>query len=154
MRAILILHDIRSAENVGSIFRTADAVGVEKVYISGITPTPIDRFGRAVGAIKKTALGAEKTIPWEKAQDVLHLIKKMKNEKLEIIAIEQASGSVDYKKVTPTSAVFIVGNEVAGLSREILNLVDVVAEIPMKGKKESLNVSVAVGVALYRMLNI
>jgi tRNA G18 (ribose-2'-O)-methylase SpoU len=154
MQAILVLHDIRSAQNVGSLFRTSDAVGISKIYLSSITPTPIDRFGRARSDIAKTALGAEKNIPWETYEDIILLINKYKEQGYKIIAIEQSENSVDYKKVKTTEkTLFILGNEVNGLSQEILNNVDVIAQIPMVGDKESLNVSVAGGIALFRILD-
>lgn len=154
MQAILILHDIRSAQNVGSLFRTADAVGLSKIYLSSITPTPIDRFGRARNDIAKTALGAEKNILWEKYEDIFSLIEKYKSEGYQIIAIEQSPSSVDYKKVIAKEKIlFILGNEVDGLSNDVLSRVDIVAEIPMAGEKESLNVSVAGGIAIFRILN-
>jgi tRNA G18 (ribose-2'-O)-methylase SpoU len=152
---ILILPDIRSAQNVGSLFRTADACGIEMIYIVGITPAPTDQFGRANSAIAKTALGAEKTIPWQKIATLASLISKLQKNGVQTIAIEQAENSVDYKKVkVQLPAAFIMGNEVDGLPKNILKKIDVVAEIPMKGAKESLNVSVAGGIALFRMLGI
>jgi tRNA G18 (ribose-2'-O)-methylase SpoU len=153
-RAVLILHDIRSTHNVGSIFRTADAVGISKIYITGYTPAPTDRFNRPVHEITKVALGAEKNIPWEKVS-ILDCIKTLKKGGFQIIAIEQDKNSVDYKKIKPKfPAAFVLGNEVGGISKDVLKLCDVVAEIPMIGGKESLNVSVAGGVALFRILNI
>ncbi len=150
---VLILCDIRSNENVGSLFRTADAVGIQKIYLCGITPPPIDRFGREVKAIAKTALGAEKSTPWEKDGDARVLIERLKGSGYTIVAIEQSPESIDYKTVTPAEPViFLLGNEVAGLPPELLALADVIAEIPMRGEKESLNVAVAGGVALFRML--
>ena len=154
MQAILVLHDIRSAQNVGSLFRTADAVGISKIYLSSITPGPIDRFGRARSDIAKTALGAEKSVPSEHYDDISTLIEKYKKDRYQIIAIEQSDISVDYKKVEKTEKmVFILGNEVEGISKDILARVDIVAEIPMVGEKESLNVSVAGGVVLFRILD-
>jgi len=151
----ILLHNIRSTHNVGSIFRTADAVGVDKIYISGYTPTPIDKFGRFRKDIAKVALGAEKNVGWEQIDDSKKIIKKLKKENYQIIGLEQAKNSVDYKKVkTEKKILIVVGNEVGGIDREILKLCDVLAEIPMKGKKESLNVSVAFGVALFKMFNI
>lgn len=153
MHAVLLLCDIRSNENVGSLFRTADAVGIEKIYLGGITPAPIDRFGRPVGAIEKTALGAEKTMFWEKIADIPAVLSRLRSEGFQIIAIEQSESGVDYKKVTPRfPAAFVLGNEVSGIPPSILALADVIAEIPMSGGKESLNVSVAGGVALFRIL--
>lgn len=149
----LILHNIRSAHNVGAIFRTADAVGVSRIYLTGYTPTPIDRFGRARKDIAKASLGAEKTIPWEHISRIGPLLAKLKKEGALCVAIEQDKKSVDYKTVRPAPCTaFILGNEVNGLPRAVLTAVQVIAEIPMWGEKESLNVSVAVGVALFRIL--
>ena len=145
---------IRSTYNVGAIFRTADAVGISKIYIVGITPAPFDRFGRPRTDVAKAALGAEKNIAWESVKMILPLVRRLKKEKYAIIAIEQSEQSIDYKKVRMTGNVaFILGNEVTGISKSVLKACDVVAEIPMNGKKESLNVSVAAGVALFRMLD-
>ncbi len=151
----VLLHDIRSTHNVGSIFRTSDALGVNKIYMSGYTPTPLDKYNRARKDVAKVSLGAEKTIPWEYNEDPKIIIKKLKKDGFIIIAIEQSESSLDYKKVKVKYPVlFLVGNEVDGVDEKILSLCDVVAEIPMKGEKESLNVSVAFGVALSRMLNV
>ncbi|MFA5022890.1 MAG: TrmH family RNA methyltransferase [Candidatus Paceibacterota bacterium] len=153
--AIIVLPDIRSSLNVGSIFRTADACGINKIYLTGYTPAPIDKFGRADKQIAKTALGAEKSIAWEKADDILKLLTKLKKDGFYLIAVEQDKNSVDYKKVKlKGKTVFIFGNEVDGLSKNILKKCDVIVEIPMKGDKESLNVSVSAGVALFRILGI
>ena len=150
---ILILPDIRSAINVGAMFRTADAVGVDKIYLTGFTPRPTDKFGRIQKDIKKSALGAEESVPWEYKESLEKLILKLKKEGFQIIAIEQNQKSVDYRKVkTKEKVAIILGGEVLGLSHKILNRCDVIAEIPMHGKKESLNVSVACGVALFRIL--
>ena len=160
MKSVAILHDLRSVLNVGAIFRTCDAVGVNKLYLTGITPTPLDRFGRVRADISKAALGAEMTVAWESAPDIGVVIKNLKKENFKIIAIEQSDTSIDYKKVHEQNVgndlkiAFLVGNEVNGLSKEILNDCDVVAHIPMKGTKESLNVSTAFGVAVYRILNV
>lgn len=152
---ILILHDIRSAQNVGAMFRTADAAGVSKIYLTGYTPTPIDKFGRKRKDIAKAALGAEETMSWEEIKNISSLFKKLKKEKFLIVAIEQDKNSVDYKKVKLGGKnAFLMGTEVSGIPQNILKKCDVVAEIPMKGEKESLNVSVACGVALFRCLNI
>ena len=152
---ILILHNIRSAQNVGAIFRTADAVGIAKIYLFGWTPAPLDRFGRKRQDIAKSALGAEDLIPWEQKKSLPVLMSKLKREKYSIIAIEQDKNSVEYKKVKlRRKNAFIVGTEVSGVPKNILKKCDIIAEIPMRGKKESLNVSVATGVALFRMLDI
>jgi tRNA G18 (ribose-2'-O)-methylase SpoU len=150
----VLLHDIRSAHNVGSIFRTADAIGVTRIYCSGYTPTPLDRFRRPVGEIAKTALGAEKDIPWEYVEDVTNLLLHTKEEGFQIIAIEQDKRSADYRIVAPRGKVLVlVGNEVDGLSADLRMLSDILVEIPMHGKKESLNVSVAFGVAMFRLFD-
>jgi len=155
MKSILILENIRSAQNVGSLFRTADACGVEEIYLIGITPTPIDKFGRANTLVTKTSLGAELTIPWKHNATISPLLKKLKKDGFTTIAIEQSKKSVDYKKIKITTPIaFILGNEVEGLPKRILEKIDLIAEIPMKGKKESLNVSVAGGIAMFRILNV
>jgi tRNA G18 (ribose-2'-O)-methylase SpoU len=151
---VLILHDIRSAENVGAIFRTADAIGITKIYLSGYTPSPIDRFGRKRKDVAKSALGAEEAIPFEAAPDLNVLITSLKDAGYSIIAIEQSPQALNYRSVDIHGpAAFMFGNEVSGLSAETLLLADIIAEIPMRGEKESLNVSVSAGVALFGMLD-
>lgn len=152
---ILILHDIRSVENVGAMFRTADAAGIDKIYLTGYTAGPLDRFNRKRKDMAKSALGAEEFVTSEHKPDVLLLIKELKESGFQVIAIEQDETSVDYKSVLlKNKNAFLVGTEVTGIPKEILKECDVIAEIPMKGRKESLNVSVATGVALFRILNI
>ncbi len=152
---ILILHDIRSVENVGAMFRTADAAGIDKIYLTGYTPAPLDRFGRKRRDLAKSALGAEEFVPWEQKKMILPLIAKLKRNGFSIIAIEQDKKSVDYKKVKlKNKNAFIVGTEVTGIPKNILEKCDIIAEIPMRGKKESLNVSVALGIALFRMCDL
>lgn len=150
---ILILPDIRSVQNVGAIFRTADAVGVDKIYLTGYTPTPLDRFGKVRKDMAKSALGAEMFVPWEYKKNLSALLKNLKKENFTIIAIEQDKKSVDYRKIkTKNKNAFILGPEVLGISKNILKMCDIIAEIPMKGKKESLNVSVAAGIVLFSIL--
>ncbi|MCK9352380.1 MAG: RNA methyltransferase [Candidatus Paceibacterota bacterium] len=151
----IILPDIRSSYNVGSIFRTADALGVLKIFLVGYTPCPYDKFKRPNKEIAKTALGAEKTIEWEHVDDIFMLLGRLKKDGIQIIAIEQAENSVDYKKIKlKDKNAFLFGSEVGGVTKEVLEKCDLVAEIPMLGKKESLNVSVSAGVALFRILDI
>ena len=161
---ILILDNIRSIYNVGAIFRTADAVGISKIFLVGVTPDPVDRFGRERKDISKVALGAEKTVPWEHAEDLNILVKKLNptsprlrragKERVQIVALEQAENSVDYKKFKPTFPMaLILGEEVSGIKKATLKLCDSIIEIPMKGKKESLNVSVSAGIAMFRILD-
>ncbi|PIZ87552.1 RNA methyltransferase [Candidatus Nomurabacteria bacterium CG_4_10_14_0_2_um_filter_30_12] len=152
---ILIIHDIRSVTNVGAMFRTADAAGVNKIYLTGFTPTPLDRFGKIRKDMVKSALGAENFVAWEYKKNTSILIDKLRKENYFIIGIEQDKKSIDYKKVKlKNKNVFIMGAEVTGIPKNILAKCDIIAEIPMKGKKESLNVSVSCGIALFRILNI
>lgn len=149
---IVVLDNIRSIYNVGSIFRTSDALGVNKIYLCGCTPTPTDRFGRARADLAKVALGAEKDIKWEYCDDTKKIIRKLKKEGYKIIAVEQDKKSMDYKKAKAGKEnVLIVGNEVSGISKEVLSLTDIILEIPMIGNKESLNVSVSFGIAGYQI---
>ena len=142
----LILYNIRSAYNVGSIFRTADAAGVKKIFICGYSPTPNDK------KVVKTALGAEKSVPWEYHRQTWQLMKKLKKEGTQIIALEQTKKSVDYRQFKPRFPMALVlGNEVGGLSKKILEYADKIIEIPMFGRKESLNVAVAAGIAIYKV---
>ena len=146
----LILSDIRSHYNVGAMFRTADGAGVAKVYLSGYTPTPIDRFGRAVPEIHKTALGAEQVVPWEYAADIASLIMTLKANGVSVVAVEQDEHSVPlYDFVVPPQVAYIFGSETEGVARHILDQVDTILELPMLGMKESLNVSVTAGIVLY-----
>lgn len=150
----LILHNIRSNHNVGSIFRTADGAGVSKVYLSGYTPAPLDQFKRVNSEIAKTALGAEQSVEWEKREDITNLITELKKAGYQIWALEQNEKSINYKdaKISGKTAL-IVGNEVSGVEPEVLNLCDQIVEIPMCGAKESLNVAVATGVAIFKLLD-
>ena len=148
----LILHNIRSAHNVGSIFRTADAAGVSQIFITGYTPTPINKFGVPRKDIAKVALGAEKTIAWKYYSHPGNLIKNLKKDSIDVIAVEQAPEAADYRKLKlKKPSAFLFGNEVRGVSRQIRLLCGKTIEIPMYGKKESLNVAVVVGVILFRM---
>lgn len=152
-KVVVILENVRSMENVGSIFRTCDAVGVNKIFLTGHTPGPLDKFNRPQGKLIKASLGAEKTVEWEKIDDAVSILKKLKKEGFCIIAVEQGRGSKQYSKVkAKPKTVFIFGSEVEGVSSKALALADVLAEIPMKGQKESLNVAVSAGVALFRIL--
>lgn len=142
----LVLDNIRSALNVGAIFRTADAARVDKIYLCGYTPTPDN------DKVKKTALGAEKTVAWKKFAQTWQLIEKLKKDGTMIVALEQDKKSIDYRKLKPKFPMaLIVGNEVKGLSKNILKRSDKIIAIPMYGRKESLNVAVATGIAAYRI---
>ncbi|TSC61936.1 MAG: tRNA/rRNA methyltransferase (spou) [Parcubacteria group bacterium Gr01-1014_48] len=149
----VILHNIRSVHNVGSIFRTADAAGVSKIYTTGYTPGPRDRFGRARRDFAKVALGAEATVSHEHCEDIFQALQKLRADGVQIISIEQHKNALSYKKVgIQTSHAFIFGNEVEGIGEDILRASDTILEIPMHGNKESLNVSVAVGVILFHFV--
>lgn len=143
----IILHNIRSALNVGSIFRTADAVGVDKIYLSGYTPTPEHP------KVTKTALGAQDSVAWKQHTTLGPLLSKLKKNGVTILALEQHANSRDiftYKK-TKHDIALLIGNEVRGINTSTLKHADYILEIPMRGKKESLNVAVATGIALYQL---
>ena len=143
---IVVLDNIRSLNNIGSVFRTADAFLIQKIYLCGITATPPHKD------IRKTALGATESVDWEYVENTVDLIKKLKSEDVKILSIEQAEGSVPLNKVavapSETYAV-IFGNEVKGVQQEVVSESDVVVEIPQFGTKHSLNISVSVGVVLW-----
>ncbi len=146
----IILENIRSAYNVGAIFRTADASGVAKVFLVGYTPAPIDRFGRVQPEILKTSLGASGTMAWEQVATIKEIIKRLQADGATVAAVELDEGSVSLKDFNePEQVAYIVGNEVDGVSKEALEQADVIVELPMLGQKESLNVSVTAGIVLY-----
>jgi len=145
----LILPNIRSCHNVGAMFRTADACGVSKLFLVGYTAKP------PKPQIDKVSLGAEKWMPWKYKKDLKKLIKSLKKKKVFVVGLEKTNFSEELgvikNFVQEKDVALIVGNEVEGISEEILELCDLVAHIPMYGKKESLNVSVAAGIAMYEM---
>lgn len=144
----VICDNIRSLENIGSIFRTADGTGVSKIFLCGISGKPPHN------KIAKTALGAEKTVFFEYYKQTGRLIDKLKKEGVYIIALEQSKGSVLYTKLKPHFPLaLVIGNEVKGISKKILKKADKIIYLPQKGKKESLNVSVAFGIASYHISN-
>ena len=153
-RVCVALEDVRSAHNVGSIFRTADGAGACGLYLIGTTPAPIDRFGRAQPDIAKTALGAEKILPWTYFEKTDAFLAHCRAEELKIVVAEQDERAVDYRGVAcEGDCVVVFGNEVGGVPREARDTADYIISIPMRGKKESLNVSVAAGIVLYQMLD-
>lgn len=157
MKKILVLDNLRSVHNVGSIFRTANAAGVEKIYLCGTTPTPLDRRGHKRKDFAKVALGAEDSVLWEYAESSPSCVEKLKSEGVYLIALEHDKHSVDYKTVDVSEkeqVAFIVGGEVEGIMHEVIQRADIIAEIPMLGTKESLNVTIALGIALYRILGV
>lgn len=146
-RAVL-LDNIRSAWNVGSIFRSADGFGFDHVYLCGITPTP------DVEAVSKTSLGAEEYIPWSNHKDAVRLVLGLKNEGWRIIALEEGKGAKDIRKVKNIKAersVLLLGSEVTGVDPDLLELTDEIYSIPMLGQKRSLNVAIAFSVAAYAL---
>lgn len=152
---VLIASDVRSAHNVGALFRTADGAGASKIYLAGYTPVPSTNkhfLTPAEKALRKTALGAEEHLAWEKREDLASLIRELKERGFTVYGLEQAAGSLDYRQPRVAGkAALVVGNEVNGLPGEILALCDFILEIPMRGTKNSLNVSVAAGIALYQL---
>jgi 23S rRNA (guanosine2251-2'-O)-methyltransferase len=150
MKIFVILHNIRSAHNVGSIFRTADGAGVAKIFLCGYTPTPIDRFGRPVTEIQKTSLGATESVFWEHVEKTEDCITTLKESGVHIVAVEQLIHSIPYGEWTNRGdTAFIFGNEIDGVPVDICDMADTVIHIPMHGMKESLNVGVSVGVVLF-----
>lgn len=164
MEIVAILHNIRSLHNVGSIFRTADAAGVKKIYLCGITPAPVDRFGKLRPQFAKVALGAERYVVWEKrpafseatagSHATSKVIGELKKDGYKILAVEQSRKSIPYYKfksyeAKPRKIAVVMGNELRGLPSSIMEKADKVLEIPMRGKKESLNVAVAFGIVVY-----
>ena len=152
MRCVVVLDNIRSVHNVGSIFRTADAVCAEKIYCCGITPGPLDRFKKVRADFAKVALGAERSVEWEVVKDAAALIERLKKDGWKIFAIEQAKNSIPYYDAPADGNIaFILGAEVDGVSPKVLASADKVLEIPMRGKKESLNVAVAFGIVAFAL---
>lgn len=140
----VVLNNIRSLYNVGSVFRTADGAGVEKIWLCGITGIPPST------KISKTALGAEKEVPWEFAADARSCVMKLKAQGYQIVLLEQTDRSLSYENFQPDEKVCLVlGNENGGVSDSLLDLADAAIEIEMTGLKNSLNVTVAFGVAAY-----
>ena len=155
MKLSVVLHNIRSAHNVGSIFRTADAAGVEKIFLCGITPAPFDRLKSIRPDFAKVSLGAERSVEWESVKTTAQAIKRLKAEGYAVFAVEQSKRSVPYYGASfdPDAKIALVlGNEVKGLPPSIIGSADQVLEIPMYGKKESLNVAVAFGIVAFGLL--
>lgn len=157
---ILILDNLRSAYNVGALFRSADGAGVDHIYLVGITPAPAkpDKLYRTLAekTLAKTALGAETAVPWSSVKSFVRLAARLRADSYELIALEEGEGVVakDYRDWQPKrgkTPALIVGNEVDGLERKTLALADTVIHLPMRGTKNSLNVSVAGSIALYHL---
>ena len=143
---ILVLDDIRSLHNIGSVFRTADAFLIEKIYLCGITAIPPNK------EIHKTALGATDTVSWEHAENVLEVIQKLKAEKIKTFAIEQVESAIflqDFKIENDQKYALVFGNEVFGVAQEAVAICDGAIEIPQLGTKHSLNISVSAGIVVW-----
>lgn len=147
---IVVLDNIRSLNNIGSVFRTADAFLIEKIYLCGITATPPHKD------IRKTALGATESVPWEYIENISTLIDTLKKEGIITVAMEQAEGAIllhDFKPEPAKKYAVIFGNEVKGVSQDMVSNCDTVVEIPQYGTKHSLNISVSAGVVLWDLFS-
>lgn len=147
---IVVLDNIRSLNNVGSVFRTSDAFLIEKIYLCGITAIPPNK------EIHKTALGSTESVEWEYVKDTLTLIEKLKDSKIKVLSIEQAENSTMLNEFTPEKNqkyAVVLGNEVKGVQQEVVSASDYCIEIPQLGTKHSLNISVSCGVVLWDLFN-
>ena len=147
---IVVLDNIRSLNNVGSVFRTSDAFLIEKIYLCGITATPPNK------EIHKTALGATESVAWEYVENTIELVEKLKQDNVKVLAIEQAENSTKLNKFTPEENqkyAVVMGNEVKGVQQEVVSAADFCIEIPQLGTKHSLNISVSCGVVLWDLFN-
>jgi len=159
-KIIVIAHDMRSTHNVGSLLRTADGLGIKKVYLTGYTPYPLKTDDQRLphiaqkqhDAISKTALGAETNVDWEQDEDILKVIDKLRADGYIICALEQAKNAKKMPEFNaPDKCALILGTEVTGIPTEILAICDEILEIPMFGKKESFNVVQAAAMAMYQL---
>lgn len=153
---VLIIHNVRSAANVGSMFRTADGAGVDAIWLSGYTPAPAKPHQKyqtkAEKSLAKAALGAEYFVPWKRSRFAGSVIAKLRGAGYQVIALEQDEASMPLETVLGEKPIaLVVGNEVTGIHRRILKQCDMIGELPMRGEKNSLNVSVACGIALYTL---
>lgn len=160
---VLVVHNVRSAHNVGSLLRTADGLGIEQVYLTGYTPFPVMKndprlphlVQKADRQIHKTALGAENLINWQHEPDIAKLVKDLVARGYSVAALEQTKKSINLSDFKPADRqVLIVGNEVGGLDKSVLEHCDQHVQIPMSGRKESFNVSIAAAIALYHLSRI
>lgn len=141
---VVILDNIRSLNNIGSVFRSSDAFAIEKIYLCGYTATPPHR------EIRKTAIGATESVDWEHQENILDVIQALKNQQYEVFAIEQTENSIKLQDFKPKGKLAIImGNEVEGVQQEAIDLCDGVIEIPQEGTKHSLNISVSCGIVLW-----
>ena len=146
---VLILDNIRSLYNVGAIFRIADGAGIDKIYLGGISGWQKNGLNPK---LKKTALGAEESVAWGHHWQIWRIIDELKKDGFQIVALEQTAKSINYLKFKPKFPLaLIIGNEKRGVSPGLLKRADKIIELPMSGKKESLNVAVAAGIAIYEL---
>jgi 23S rRNA (guanosine2251-2'-O)-methyltransferase len=146
---IIILDDIRSLHNIGSVFRSADSFLIEKIYLCGITATPPNK------EIHKTALGATETVSWEYCKEIVPLVEELKTKNIQVFAVEQTENATFLNDFVPQENVtyaLVFGNEVKGVSQEVINIADGVIEIPQLGSKHSLNISVSAGIVLWDLV--
>lgn len=151
---VVVLDNIRSMQNVGTIFRTADALRVQKIYLCGITPTPLDEFGRKRQQMTKISLGAEDTIKWEKHKQTFRLLDELKSKGYKIFVVEQNKNSIPYFKArlpVNKKIALVLGHELRGVASATLKRADKILEIPMKGNKHSLNVAIAFAIVSYHL---
>lgn len=147
---IIVLDNIRSLNNIGSIFRTADAFLIDHIYLCGITATPPHKD------IQKTALGSTNSLNWSYEKDTLSLVKKLQSKKIKVIAVEQVENSVmlqDFKTNSNDVYALVFGHEVKGVSQEVVSQCDIVLEIPQHGTKHSFNISVSCGIVLWEFFS-
>jgi len=143
---IVVLDDVRSLHNIGSVFRTSDAFLIDKIYLCGITATPPNK------EIHKTALGATETVAWEYAKNVLEIVQQLKSEKIKVYSVEQTENAImldHFQPETNTTYALLFGNEVKGVSQGAIDASDGVLEIPQLGSKHSLNISVSAGIVIW-----
>lgn len=160
MKVVLVVYNVRSALNVGSMLRTADGLGVAEVHLCGYTPYPTSHgdtrlphlAAKTSRQIHKTALGAEDSVIWHYEPDVQKTFDELKAQGYELVALEQTDEAIDLRKLNPNGQIaVIVGSEVGGLPQTVLGICDRQVYIPMSGKKESFNVAVAAGIAMYHL---
>jgi tRNA G18 (ribose-2'-O)-methylase SpoU len=160
---ILIAHNVRSAHNVGSLLRTADGLGIKKVIFSGYTPYPVSKTDvrlphisqKLESQIHKTALGAEQSVTWEHIDQLSAYLNVLRKTGFEIAALEQTARAVELRSyIPPNKIALVVGNEITGIEHDVLNQIDIHLQIRMLGQKESFNVSIAAGIALYHLRHI
>jgi 23S rRNA (guanosine2251-2'-O)-methyltransferase len=160
-RLVVVAHNLRSAHNVGALFRTAEGLGVAKLYLTGYTPYPVAPNDtrlphvakRAESQINKTALGANEYLAWEHLEQLESLVGQLKEQGFRVVGLEQADSSISLEEFAPSAKLaLLIGNEPKGIDSQALDLCDAVVEIPMRGRKESFNVVQAAAIAIYQIM--